>query len=351
MRLLTLVLLSMVTAAGPVLAAGPPPANVVVAKVVQQELAESQAVIGVLYYERKSDVSTEVSGLVEEITVNQGDRVKQDDILVRLNSEILDEEIALTRTRMAQIDLLIENSRKNYERIASLYKEAGVSEKAYEDALYTYQDAEKERQVTAQNLAKLLIQKKRSIVHAPFDGIILSKDVDSGAWVTPGSKLVSIGSSNDIYVRAPVAENMLQFITLGETVAVTINAFNQKVEGRIVNIDPVADVKTKNVFLKIDIPELPLVAQNMSATVSVASSPKRNLSVLQRAAIVKFQGKDFVYTVKEGKAAILPVNIVAFMGEKVGVDNPYITPGMIVVVEGNERLRPDQPVTVAGEKE
>lgn len=351
MRLLTLVLLSMVTAAGPVLAAGPPPANVVVAKVVQQELAESQTVIGVLYYERKSDVSTEVSGLVEEITVNQGDRVKQDDILVRLNSEILDEEIALTRTRMAQIDLLIENSRKNYERIASLYKEAGVSEKAYEDALYTYQDAEKERQVTAQNLAKLLIQKKRSIVHAPFDGIILSKDVDSGAWVTPGSKLVSIGSSNDIYVRAPVAENMLQFITLGETVAVTINAFNQKVEGRIVNIDPVADVKTKNVFLKIDIPELPLVAQNMSATVSVASSPKRNLSVLQRAAIVKFQGKDFVYTVKEGKAAILPVNIVAFMGEKVGVDNPYITPGMIVVVEGNERLRPDQPVTVAGEKE
>jgi multidrug efflux pump subunit AcrA (membrane-fusion protein) len=73
------------------------------------------------------------------------------------------------------------------------------------------------------------------------------------------------------------------------------------------------------------------------------------LSIIDRAALIKFQGKDFVYTIKEGKAAILPVNIVAFLGDKVGVDNPYIVPGMNLVVEGNERLRPDQPVVVAGE--
>ena len=61
-----------------------------------------------------------------------------------------------------------------------------------------------------------------------------------------------------------------------------------------------------------------------------------------------FQGKDFVYTVKEGKASILSVNIVTFLGNKVGADNPYFVPGMPVVIEGNERLRPDQPVTVEG---
>ncbi|MBU1232757.1 MAG: efflux RND transporter periplasmic adaptor subunit, partial [Proteobacteria bacterium] len=69
-----------------------------------------------------------------------------------------------------------------------------------------------------------------------------------------------------------------------------------------------------------------------------------------RAALIKFQGKDFIYTVKEDKAAILPVNIVAFMGDRIGVDNPYIVADMPVVIEGNERLRPDQAVQVAGEK-
>ena len=51
---------------------------------------------------------------------------------------------------------------------------------------------------------------------------------------------------------------------------------------------------------------------------------------------------------KEGKAAILPVNIVTFLGKKIGADNPYFVAGMPVVIEGNERLRPDQAVTVEG---
>ena len=92
------------------------------------------------------------------------------------------------------------------------------------------------------------------------------------------------------------------------------------------------------------------VAENMSATVHVPTSEKKTLSMIPRDALIKFQGKDFVYTVKEGKAAILPINIVTYMGSMVGADNPYFVEGMAVVVEGNERLRPDQPVTVAGEK-
>ncbi len=349
MRIITAAVISVLLGWSTALAAGPPPAKVVVAKVVQEEVADNQSVIGVLYYERISEVSTEVGGLVDSVKMRQGARVKKGDLLVSLNTEILEREISLTQTRIDQATLQIENARKNYERLEKLFKESGVSEKVYDDSLYTYQDAEKEKQAKQDTLQKLLIQKRRSLIKAPYDGIILTKDVDVGAWVQQGKKLLTIGSSSDLYVKAPVAENLLQFITIGEKVSVTITAFNKKVEGSIVNIDPVADVKTKNVFLKIIIPPLPLVAQNMSATVHVSSSPKRKLSVLSRAAVIKFQGKDFVYTVKDGKAAILPVNIVSYLGDRVGVDNPYIVPGMDIVIEGNERLRPDQAVVIAGE--
>ncbi len=66
--------------------------------------------------------------------------------------------------------------------------------------------------------------------------------------------------------------------------------------------------------------------------------------------MIKFQGSDFIYSIKDDKAAIMPVHIVSFMGDKVGVDSPHITAGMVVVIEGNERLRPDQAVRVTGEK-
>lgn len=350
MQILIAAVMSIVLGCSIVWAEGPPPAKVVVAKVVQEEVSDNQSVIGLLYYERISEISTEVGGLVDSVEVRQGARVQKGDLLISLNTEILDREISLTRTRIDQTKLKIEHERKNFERLKKLFKESGVSEKIYDDALFTYQDVEKEKQAKEDTLKKLLIQKRRSLIKAPYDGIILTKDVDVGAWVQQGRKLVSIGSSSDLYVKAPVAEKLLQFIAIGEKVPVTITAFNQEVEGHIVNIDPVADVKTKNVFLKINIPPLPLVAQNMSATVHVSSSPKRKLSILLRAALIKYQGKDFVYTVKEGKAAILPVNIVSYLGDRVGVDNPYIVPGMDIIIEGNERLRPDQGVVVTGEK-
>ena len=330
-------------------AGGPLPSQVRVAAVVEEEVSQTRAVIGLLYYDRISEISTELAGLVDRVEVKQGDRVKKGDPLVILNTEILDKEISYQKSRIEQIELRIANAKKNFSRLERLFDKSGVSEKEYDDALFTYQDAQKEKQAVQATLEKLLIQKTRSHIPAPFDGIILTKDVDSGSWVQPGKQLVSIGSSDDLFVRAPIAETTLQYIERGQEVPVTITAFNTELQGIIVDIDPVADMKTKNVFLKISVPPLPLVAQNMSATVSVPVSERLKLSIFSRAALVKFQGEDFVYTVKEGKAAILPVNIVAFLGDRVGVDNPSIVPGMSLVVEGNERLRPDQPVVVAGE--
>ncbi len=328
---------------------GPPPAKVRVAPVIQEEIAQTQDVIGVLYYDRVSNLSTELAGLVDVVEVKQGDSVKKGTPLVRLNTEILEKEIALQKSKIKRSELRIANAKKNYSRLERLFDKSGVSEKEKDDALFTFQDAQLDKQATEDTLQKQQIQKKRSIITAPFDGIILTKDVDSGSWVSPGKQLVSIGSQEEIFIRAPIAETILQHIEIGQKVPVTITAFAKEFEGIIVDIDPVADMKTKNIFLKIAIPPQPLMAQNMSAKVSVPVSPRQKLSIISRASVIKFQGKDFVYTIKEGKASILPVNIVAFLGDRVGVDNPYIVPGMELVVEGNERLRPDQPVIVAGE--
>lgn len=349
MRSVTAVFLSVILGWSPVLAEGPPPAKVVVDKVVAREISNTQSVIGVLYYERKSEISTEVSGLVDAVAVEEGERVKKGDVLIRFDTKMLDRDISLTGTRIEQIELRMANARKDFERLEKIYKEEGVSEKIYDDALFAYEDAIKEKQATEDTLGKLLLQKERSVIQAPFDGIVLTKDTDIGGWVSQGDKLVGIGSSADLFVKAPIAENLLRFVRMGERVPVVINAFDREVVGTLVNIDPVADVKTKNVFLKINIPHQPLIAENMSATVHVSAGPKQTLSIVKRAALVKNQGKDFVYTVKDGKAVILPVNIVAYLGDEVGVDTPHIVPGMDVVVEGNERLRPDQAVVVAGE--
>jgi len=328
----------------------PPPASVVTTKVVRETIAETQSVIGILSYDRTSEVSTDVTGLVQEVLVKEGDHVQKGDVLVRLDTKLLDSDISLKKTRIAQNDLLQQNTEKNFKRLQALYEESGVSEKDYDDALYTFQDAKLEKQARQEELANLLIKKERSVIRAPFNGVILTKEVDSGAWVQQGKMLVSLGSSDDLFIRAPIGESLLRYLKKGQVLTVILNAFDGEIEGVVEDIDPVADVKTKNIFVKIRIPAQKIVAANMSATVHLPSSREKELSIIPRAALIKFQGKDFIYTVKEDKAAILPVNIVAFMGDRIGVDNPYIVADMPVVIEGNERLRPDQAVQVAGEK-
>nr|MDA3834591.1 efflux RND transporter periplasmic adaptor subunit [Spirochaetales bacterium] len=187
-------------------------------------------------------------------------------------------------------------------------------------------------------------------ITAPFNGVILNKNVDIGSWVQQGKDIVTIGSTDDLFIKVPVGETMLRHIAIGDRVPVIINAIDRELSGTIHSISPKADPQTKNVFLKVKIPPQANIAENMSATIHVASSDKQQLAIIPRDALIKFQGKDLVYTVQDGKAIILPVHIVAFLGHKVGVDSPHIVAGMDIVIEGNERLRPDQTVVVAGEE-
>lgn len=328
----------------------PPPAKVVTTAIVQEEVAENNSFIGLLDYDRTSQISAEVAGLVTEVQIKDGDRVQAGAPLITINTEILEQEIALSKTRIEQIDLKIRHSEKNYQRLEKLYAEKGVSERDFDDSLYAYQDALMEKQAIENSLATLMLKKRKSIIYAPFDGVVLNKNIDVGDWVQQGKLLVLLGSANDLLVRVPIAETMLQFIKSGQKVPVQINAFSKEITGTIDTFDPIADQQTKNIFLKIRIPHQTKIAANMSATVFIPTSAPKKLSLIPRDALIKFQGKDFVYTVKDGKASILPVNIVSYLGNTIGADNPYFTKGMPIVIEGNERLRPDQAVVVAGEK-
>jgi len=129
-------------------------------------------------------------------------------------------------------------------------------------------------------------------------------------------------------------------------VPVIINAYDKQMMGTIDSLSPKADAKTKNVFLKIKIPMLTKVAQNMSATVFIATGNKQKLFMIPRDALIRFQGNDFVYTVKEKKAVRLMVNIKAYQGNLIGTDNVHFKEGMPIVVDGNERLRPGQSVVI-----
>lgn len=349
MRVFQILLILAVINGSMALAQGPPPARVMVSKILFQEVAPNKSFIGTLYYERISHVSSEVSGLVNKIDVRTGGRVKKGGRLLSLDTEILEKEILIRQNQIEQATLYIDYSKKNYQRMDTLYKNDGISERDFDDARYVYQEALLKKMSAKTVLEKLLIQKRKSFIKAPFDGIILEKNVDSGDWVQQGKQLISIGSVKDLFIKVPVAETLLRYVSIGQTVTVIINAFDKEMTGNIENLFPIADAKTKNIFLKIRIPMLTTAAQNMSASVFIPTGIRQRLAVIPRDALVKFQGRDVVYTIRDGKAAMLPVHIVTYLGDRIGADNSHFEADMPVIVDGNERLRTGQAVLINGE--
>lgn len=138
----------------------------------------------------------------------------------------------------------------------------------------------------------------------------------------------------------------MPYATVGQVLNFTVTAMGREFQGKVKAVVPDVDLKSKTFDIKIGLDYVPGLFQNMSARVNVPTGPARRLKMIQRGALVRFQGQEFVYTVQDGVAKMLPVQVSAVDGEYLGVEAPHLSTGMPVVIDGNERLRPDQPVMV-----
>lgn len=331
-----------------VLAAPPPPANVIVSKVFEKEIAKTVRIVGMVDFDEKSGLSSEISGLIVSQDMKEGRVVKKGTVLLRLSSDFIRKDIEIIQQQIRQAEIKIGNARKNLKRLEDLYRQKVTSEKDYDDLSDGLKELVVQKRTLVRTLEKKELELEKAVIRAPFDALILEKYKTEGEWATPDTPVCLLGSIEDTTVKAAISENLLRFIRPGQKISLIISALDRPFTADLTAIVPVADPRSKTFQIKIAIPYFNDIIQNMSAAVNVPASLPLKLKMIKRDALVRFQGKDFVYTVKDGTAKILPVEIVAVEGEYVGVDAPYITAGMPVVIDGNERLRPDQPVKITG---
>jgi len=320
--------------------------KVVMMKVFEKELAKTGPMVGVVDFDKNSGISPEVSGLIDVQSIPEGAVVKKGTVLIRLKTDFIRKQIEIMKKELEHMDIRIGNTRKNLRRYEVLYKKEAVSEKLYDDLADTLKESLKNKEILQKNLEKLELEKNKSTIRAPFDGLILETYKNEGEWVSPGTPVCLLASTSEVFVKVALSEDLVRYVQPETRVSVRINALDRTFSGTVKKYVPIADIQSKTFHAKVAIPYFSEAIQNMSATVNIPVSAKTKLRMIKRDALVRFQGKEFVYTVKEGKAKILPVNIVAFAGEYFGVDSPHVQVGMSVVVDGNDRLRPDEAVEI-----
>ena len=339
-------LLAVLIVAAPVGAQQPPPARVAIAKVFEKELAPTTPLVGVVDFDRSAGLSAEISGLVAEHKMVEGVVVRTGDVLVRLNTDFVRKDIAVIDQQIEQVKIKIQNTQKNLKRFETLFRQDATSEKQFDDLAFELRELKVEEQTLMVTRAKKELELAKSKIRAPYDGLVVERFKDTGEWISPGVAVCHLAAINHTVVKVPVSENLIRYVKSGQAVAVVVKALNREFTGKVQTIVPKVDPKSKTFEMRVQIDYTQGLLQNMTATVDVPSGMRRSLKMIERDAMVRFQGKEFVYTVNDNKAKILPIQVVAVEGEYLGVDAPHIKAGMPIVVDGNERLQPDQPVQI-----
>lgn len=324
-----------------------PPANVVVSKITSGTIAPEEEFIGTVYYPEVSDVSAEVSGTVKSIRFEEGDRAKKGQVLVKLDSDLLEKTFQAKKALYEQTLSDLQLAQKDLDRTVTLYRKRIVSEQNYDNQKFLVRGLEKKAASLQADVERLHIELEKTIIGAPFDGVIIKKHVARGEWMSPGKSVATVARNDAVDIIVEVPERIIQYLIPG--MDITVMAGGSEHAGTLIAIIPKGDVSTRTFPVKIRINHIDTLLEGMEARVKLPGGEKITTLLVPRDAVINMFGRDVIAVVIDSKAKIVPTRVIGYTKTHAGINSQNISEGMPVVVKGNERLRDDQPVNILKE--
>jgi len=321
---------------------GPRAAFVKIDKVRAGPLVQTVPVVGRLVARQTGTVAARSAGPVAKVMVEVGDRVKQGQILVRL----------VTSTLEAQRDLRLAELTSAQQVVARLERLKKSRSAAFPRARYETAQQTVARTTAALKLAQIGLN--YAMIRAPYPGVVTVKHTEVGAYVRAGDAVVTLVNDQSLEIEADVPATRIAGLSPGGEVSFELAGKRYKARVRAVVPVDNALTRTRAVrFVPIFSAAKPGIAVNQSVTVAIPVGARRNVVSVHKDAILHKGGNTIVFIVAGakgikppmvlGKAAPRPVRLGDAVGSRFVVLGG-LKPGDIVVVRGNERLRPGQPV-------
>ena len=196
-----------------------------------------------------------VSAYVDAVLVRPGAVVKRGDVLATLDCRDASASVKAISARARAIDTHQQAMAHEANRTQGLLDGGFVSPNEAEQK--TSESASEEAQLEAEraNLTRSALQVSDCILRAPFTGEVAQRSIDPGAFVRPGSSIVTVVDRGTVRMTADAPEIDFDMIPPGAQVTVHVYATNHDVAATITRRAPSADAATRTVHFEIDIPD------------------------------------------------------------------------------------------------
>lgn len=344
---------------------GPPPASVYVDAARVMRVNTFREATGSLRPERRSLVASREQGRVVRFEVREGDRVEAGDELAKLDDDLLRHAAERARADVARGRAVIEERRASLEnterdlvRLESLAEKGSARPVELDEAETEVTRARAQlRQAEAQlaaDEAELATAERRlrdATIEAPFTGRVVSTNTEVGQWLDSGETVAELVALNVIECWLDVPESGVDELRASpEPVKIRVKAIDREYEAPVASVIPDADPLSRlfPVLVLIDNADGAL-APGMSVTGLTPTGVQGDVLTIHQDAVRVDDLGEYVYYDQAGAAAVARVRTLYTVGDRAVIRPGAIREGTRVVVEGNERMFPGQPLEVLGE--
>lgn len=327
---------------------------------------------GYVVAQRKAAVAAKITGRLEWLGVEEGSRVKAGDVVARLENRDLATSLDQAKASVQAAGATLGQAKAeetdatlSYNRQQAMFKQGIVAKADFDAAEARYRRA---KAGVAAAVASLHVAEAAqrgaavaldySLIRAPFDAVVLTKNADIGDIITPlgaaanaKAAVVTIADLASVQVEADVSESNLAQVKKEQPCEVTLDALpGVRLRAVVHTIVPTADRSKASVMVKVRfLDHDPRILPEMSAKVAFLARPASKADQLARTAIVPAavagQGRDtYVYRISNNIARRIPVTVKQQLGDLVEVVG--VKPGEKLVLRPLDKLHDGSRISV-----
>ena len=287
--------------------------------------------------------------------IAEGDRVSRGAVLVRIRSSEYEDKVHQASSQAAAAEAVFQKAKLDFDRATHLYDTQSLTKPDFDSARAQY-DASQEQLKSARALtSESEIALRDTSLIAPFDGDIVKKDIDLGAFVGPGVPAFALAKTDAVKIIVGVPDTVVRSVRLGQPVEVGIDAFPTRTfHARISRMSSAADTTTRNFEVEVAIPNHDhLLKVGMIGSLQFANvdgAIRTSASVVPLSAVVQAKdGKYGVFVVSDSSAGevarLHSVDIGAVNGTEISVVNG-LQAGDRIITTGANLLKDGQRIEV-----
>ena len=332
-----------------------PPLEVKTITAVMQSPAQTSASLiasGYVVAQREAAVASKGTGRLVYLGVVEGDNVKKDQVIARIEDADIKAQLEQAKANLSLQQADLKDAENSFNRSQALLKTGSATQMEVDAAEARYKRVLASIDVAKAAVTAAEVALENTLIRAPFDGTVLTKNAEVGEIVAPlgasttsRGAVVTMADMSSLQVEADVSESYIEKIQPNQDCEITLDAYPQNgYAGYVAKIVPTADRSKATVMVKIGFKEYDSkVLPEMSAKVSFLSKPideeeaaAGQVLVVPFTAVGERNGKKVVFLVRDNRAVQTPVTTGRDMGMFVEIKSGINSGDRVI-----ERVTPD----------